>query len=274
MRTQSYPSDVTDAQWALIEPHLPVYPGGRPRTTDLRDVVDAIFYLLRTGCQWRYLPKDFPPKSTVWRYFDEWRHNGTLDTIHDLLRKKVRTQEKPYQPRTTASVDSQSVDTTSGGEQRGRDNAKNVDGRKRHIVVDSMGLLLAVLVTAASADDGAVASALFARLEGQPVGRVRRVFADSKYHNYALYEWVQDNASWELVIVRRPKGKKGWVELPLRWTVERTFAWLGKCRRLSKDREKSVLSSEAFVKLAMIRLMLNRLQPTEATAEFRYRTAA
>src|ERR1041385_4265217 len=166
MRTNKYPSDVTDEQWRLIKQLLPVYPGGRPRKTDLRDVVDAIFYLLRTGCQWRYLPRDFPPKSTVWRYFDEWRHNGTLDTIHDLLRAKVRAQEKPYKPRTTASVDSQSVDTTSGGEQRGRDNAKNVDGRKRHIVVDSMGLLLAVLVTGADVDDGRAAQALFARLEG------------------------------------------------------------------------------------------------------------
>ena len=274
MRTQCYPSDVADAQWALIEPRIPVYPGGRPRKTNPRDVVDAIFYLLRTGCQWRYLPKEFPPKSTVWRYFDEWRHNGTLDAIHDLLRTKVRAREKPYQPRTTASVDSQSVDTTSGGERRGRDNAKNVDGRKRHIVVDSMGLLLAVLVTAASADDGAVAPQLFARLEGQPVGKVRRVFADGKYHNYALYEWVEDNAPWKLEIVRRPEGKKGWVELPLRWTVERTFAWLGKCRRLSKDREKSTLSSEAFVKLAMIHLMLNRLQPKGTKAKFHYRPAA
>src|SRR6202451_456565 len=182
MRTQSYPSDVSDAQWALIEPYLPVYPGGRPRKTDTRDVLDAVFYILRTGCQWRFLPKDFPPKSTVWRYFDQWRHNGTLDTIHDLLRTKVRTQEKPYTPRTTASVDSQSVDTTCGGEQRGRDNAKNVDGRKRHIVVDGMGLLRAVLVTAANVDDARAAPALFARLEGQPVSRVRRVFADNKYH--------------------------------------------------------------------------------------------
>src|ERR1700720_1880965 len=119
MRTQSYPSDVTDAQWRLIEPLIPVYPGGRPRKTAVRDVVNAIFYLLRTGCQWRYLPKDFPPKSTVWRYFDEWRHNGTLDPIHDPLRTKVRTAEKPYHPRTTGSVDSQSVDATSGGEARG-----------------------------------------------------------------------------------------------------------------------------------------------------------
>jgi putative transposase len=237
-------------------------------------VVDAVLYVLRTGCQWRYLPKDFPPKSTVWRYFDEWRHNGTLDQIHDALRRKVRTQEKPYAPRTTASVDSQSVDTTSGGEQRGRDNAKNVDGRKRHIVVDSLGLLLAVLVTAASVDDARAAAELFARLEGQPVSQVRRVFADSKYHNYALYEWVADNAGWDLVIVRRPEGETGWVDLPLRWTVERTFAWLGKCRRLSKDRERSVRSAEAFVKLAMIHLMLNRLEPKEADAAFRFRQVA
>src|SRR5437764_7665537 len=274
MRTHKYPSDVTDEQWRLMEGLIPVYPGGRPRKTNLRDVVDAIFYVLRTGCQWRYLPKDFPPKSTVWRDFDGWRHNGTLDQIHDTLRTRVRTQEKPYSPRTTASVDSQSVDSTSGGEQRGRDNAKNVDGRKRHIVVDSMGLLLAVLVTAADVDDAKAAAELFGRLQGQPVGKVRRMFADSKYHNYALYEWVQDNASWELVIVRRPDGKKGWVKLPLRWTVERTFAWLGKCRRLSKDREKSTLSSEAFVKLAMIHLMLNRLEPKDTEAEVHYRPVA
>jgi putative transposase len=273
MRTHHYPSDITDAQWALIKPHIPVYPGGRPRKTDTRDVVDAVFYILRTGCQWRYLPKDFPPKSTVWRFFDEWRHNGTLDTIHDLLRRKVRTAEKPYHPRTSASVDSQSVDTTSGGEQRGRDNAKNVDGRKRHIVVDSMGLLLAVLVTAADVDDAKAAAELFGRLEGQPIGKVTKMYADNKYHNFELYEWVEANAQWDLSIVRRPAGTQGWVTLPIRWTVERTFAWLGKCRRLSKDREKSVLSSEAFVKLAMIQLMLNRLEPKETDAEFRYRKA-
>src|SRR3984893_10062448 len=259
MRTQSYPSDITDGQWPLLEPQLPVYPGGRPRKTNLRDVVDAIFYVLRTGCQWRYLPKDFPPKSTVWRYFDEWRHNGTLDTIHELLRRQVSSEKNPCATRPTASVDSQSVVTPSGGERRGRDNAKNVDGRKRHIVVDSMGLLLAVLVTAASVDDAQAGPALFGRLEGQPMGKVGRMFADTKYHNFALYEWVEGNARWEMVIVRRPGGKKGWVKLPIRWTVERTFAWLGKCRRLSKDREKSVLSSEAFVKLAMIHLMLHRL---------------
>lgn len=275
MRTQPYPSDLTDEQWSLVKPFIPVYPGGRPRTTSLRDVVNAIFYIVRTGCQWRFLPKDFPPKSTVWGYFNEWRHNGTLEDIHDRLRCKVRTAEKPYAPRTSASVDSQSVDTTSGGEQRGRDNAKNVDGRKRHIVVDSMGLLLAVLVTAANVDDAKGAAELFARLEDQPMSRVERMYADTKYHNFALYQWVQEHDEpWQLSIVRRPEGAEGWVKLPIRWTVERTFAWLGKCRRLSKDREKSIRSSEAMIRLAMIHLMLNRLGPKDDQHEFQYREVA
>src|SRR6516225_1783805 len=178
MRTHKYPSDLTDEQWALVEPLIPVYPGGRPRKTAMRDVLDAIFYVLRTGCQWRYLPKDFPPKSTVWGYFDEWRHNGTLEAIHDALRDRVRRQEKPGQPRRTASIDSQSVDTSSGGAAIGRDNAKNVDGRKRHIVVDSLGLLLAVVVTAASVDDAAAAPLALRQLEDQPLPQLHRVYAD------------------------------------------------------------------------------------------------
>ncbi len=240
MRMNHYPSDVTDAQWALIEPHIPVEPGGgRPRKTDMRDVLDAVLYIVRTGCQWRYLPVDFPPKSTVWRYFDQWRRDGTLDRIHDRLRRKVRSMEKPYHPRTSASVDSQSIDTTSGGEQRGRDNAKNVDGRKRHIVVDSMGLLLAVLVTAASVttrprprrcSPGSTASRSAKSYGCTPMRST---------HNFKLYEWVEENAAWDLSIVRRPEGKRGWVKLPIRWTVERTFAWLGNCRRLSKHRRRA-----------------------------------
>ena len=134
-----------------------------------------------------------------------------------------------------------------------------------------MGLLLAVLVTAADVDDGTAAQERFPRLEGQPVGKVKRMFADSKYHNYALYEWVETHAAYEVVVIRRPEGATGWVLLPIRWTVERTFAWLGKCRRLSKDRERSVLSSEAWVKLAMIHLMVNRLHPDDSECEFHYR---
>src|SRR3954451_13952894 len=164
MRSHKYPSDVTDEQWALIEPLIPVYPGGRPRKTALRDVVDAIFYLLKTGCQWRYLPKDFPPKSTVWRYFDEWRHNGTLEAVHDRLREKARKQEGRKRTPSAGSIDSQSVPATEGGEERGYDANKKVNGRKRHVVVDTLGLLLAVVVTAASADDGAAAT--------KPLGKV------------------------------------------------------------------------------------------------------
>jgi transposase len=186
MRTNKYPSDISDEQWALIEPLIPVYPGGRPRKTAVRDVVDALCYTVRTGCQWRYLPKDFPPKSTVWRYFDEWRYNGTLELIHDTLREQVREQEKPT-PRTSASIDSQSVDSSSGGEATGRDNAKNVDGRKRHIIVDSLGLLLAVMVTAANVDDAAAAQKILPQLEQEELPRLERVYGDGKYHNHALY---------------------------------------------------------------------------------------
>jgi putative transposase len=274
MRTQSYPSDLTDAQWALVEPHIPVYSGGRPRKVMMRAVVDAILYLLRTGCQWRFLPKNFPAKSTVWGYFNEWRHNGTLETIHDSLREQVRRQEKPRRPRHTASLDSQSVDTSSGGEAIGRDNAKNVDGRKRHIIVDSLGLLLAVLVTGADVDDGAAAPEVLRQLEEQPVSKVERVYVDSKYHNHALYAWVADNGWYDLNVVRRPEGSTGWVKLPIRWMVERTFAWLIKCRRLSVDRERSTLSSVAMIRLAMIHLMLNRLCPKENQPEFHYRDTA
>ncbi len=266
---------MTDAQWALVEPLLPPEPGGgRPRKTRLRDVLDAIFYITRTGCQWRYLPHDFPPKSTVWRYFKQWQDEGTLDRIHDAVRTQVQTAEKPDSPRTTASVDSQSVDTTSGGKQRGPDNAKNVDGRKRHIVIDSMGLLLTVLVTAAHVDDAQAAQDLFPRLENQPTSKIRHMFADSKYHNFNLYEWVVKNADWRLSIIRRPAGQKGWVSLPIRWTVERTFAWLGKYRRLSKDREHTVVCSEAFLRIEMLHLMLNRLSPKGNEAAFRYQMAA
>jgi len=240
----------------------------------MRDVLDALLYLVRTGCQWRYLPKDFPPKSTVWGYFDEWRHNGTLELIHDTLRDRVRQQEKPGQPRRTASIDSQSVDTSSGGEATGRDHAKNVDGRKRHIVVDSLGLLLAVVVTAADVDDGAAAPHVLRQLEEQPVSQLRCVFVDNKYHNHALYGWVAENAWYELEVVRRPKGSRGWVKLPIRWMVERTFAWLTKCRRLSVDREKSTRSAEAMIRLAMIHLMLNRLGPKQDQPEFHYRNVA
>ena len=274
MRTRRYPSDLTDRQWRLVKRLIPAYPGGRPRKTPMRDVLDAVFYVLRTGCQWRFLPADFPPKSTVWRYFDEWRHNRTLERVHDALRQKVRRKEGKKRTPSAGSADSQSAAATEGGEARGYDAHKKVKGRKRHVVVDTLGLLLAVAVTAASADDAAAAPRALGQLGRDEFPRLRLVWADQKYHNHALYGWVAENAHYRIEVVSRPKGAKGFVPLPKRWVVERTFAWLKRCRRLSLDREKSVRSAEAMIRLAMIHLMLNRLCPTGEEQEFRYRKAA
>ena len=208
MKRQRYPTDITEAQWAMLEPEIPApRPGGRPRKTDMREVLNAIFYITHEGCTWRALPHDFPPWRTVYNYFDAWKRDGTWDRIIDILRVRLRAAAgRPTSPR-VACIDSQSVKTAGGGQEVGTDGGKRVCGRKRHIVVDTMGLLLAVVVTAAHVDDAAAAQRLFAQMPSKEFYRLEQVQADNKYHNYDLYRWLRvHHRGYEVVVISRARG--------------------------------------------------------------------
>jgi putative transposase len=275
MNTQRYPTDQTDAQWTIIQALIPPKKGrGRNRTVDLRRIVDAIFYISRTSCQYRMLPHDFPPWETVYYYFRKWKKDGTLEGIHDSLREDVREKERPTE-RTTASVDSQSTDSAGAQEDRGFDGGKKLDGRKRHIIVDSLGLLLAVAITAGDVSDAAGGIACLEQMDPDDYPEVETMFADKAYSKGGfpekLEEWKRD---CKLNVIARPENTEGFVKLPIRWVVERTNAWLTKNRRLCRSYEHTTDSEEAYVRIAMIHLMLRRLSSSPPQCAFKFKRSA
>jgi transposase len=258
-RALRYASDLTDLEWALVAPLLPPpRPQGRPRTADLREVMNAILYMASAGCQWRMLPKDLPPPSTVQRYFYDWRDRGLWRTISNHLVTAGRELEGRESSPTAGVIDSQSVKTTESGGIRGFDAGKKIKGRKRHIVTDTLGLIVGLVVHGADVQDRDGAPEVLKSIRARWPW-LRHVFADGGYAGPKLKDAVGGFGDWTIEIIKRSDSTKGFEVLPRRWVVERTFAWLGRSRRLAKDWEKSIASAEAWMYVAHIRLLTRRL---------------
>lgn len=252
-----YESSLLDFEWEMIEPFL-CSQTGRPPTHLRRDVFDAILYVLKTGCQWRMLPKDFPPWQSVYGQFRRWTNSGIWEALNGIFCAITRiTAGREHEEPTAAVIDSQSAKTSEMGGTRGYDAGKKINGRKRHILVDTLGLLIAVVVHSAAIQDRDGAKPVFNKAAAV-IDTLRHVWADGGYAG-ELVAWTKSIHGWRLEIVKRPDEAKGFVLLKRRWVVERTFAWLLRSRRLSKDYERLETTEEAWVNLSMLRLMLRRL---------------
>jgi putative transposase len=288
-----YPSDLSDDEWAILEPLIPPEkPGGRPREVDMRQVLNGIFYVLRAGCAWRMLPRDYPPRSTVYHYFALFRKEGGWEQIMTTLRERCRREAGREATPSAGIIDSQSVKTTDRGGPHGYDGAKKLNGRKRHLLVDTIGLLIKVVVHPADIQDREGVKLLLSPIK-ELVPHMKKVWADQGYTGKGR-EWIKEHMGWEVEIVRhswpargqwvphgdlsdlstvwftyeriKPEPKKFRGVLPRRWVVERTFSWMGRYRRMSKDYEYLTSSSESMVCLTMIRLMVRRLTDASETA--------